>query len=102
MTIKESLLEKGFHDGRMISGSKSGYRRNNPDSIPVFNARIWTPTGEHWWGDLDLARDGEALQKVANECKTELYVLREGDAWDVEKVTQAHADKWAVEIYKGC
>ena len=102
MTIKESLSEKRFHSGRMISGSKSGYRKNNPDSIPVFNARIWTSDCGHWWGDLDLAKDGETLQAVANECKTNLYVLREGNAWDVDSVTQDQAEKWAVEIYKGC
>lgn len=102
MPLKESLLKKGFHDGRMISGSKSGYRRNNPDGVPVFNARIWTPIGEYWWGDLDLAKDREHLQNVANECGTTLYVLREGDAWDVETVTLEKAEKWAVEIYKGC
>ena len=100
--LKETLLSKGFHNGRMISGSKSGYRKNNPDSIPVFNARIWTPICEYWWGDLDLTKDSETLQAVANECKTNLYVLREGDAWDVEKVTPEKAEKWAVEIYKGC
>jgi hypothetical protein len=67
----------------MISGSKSGYVRNNPKCEPYFNARICTlGEGIIWWGDLDLNKDREFLNQISLEIGTKLYVLRESDAWN--------------------
>lgn len=69
--------------GRMLSGSKSGYERTNPDSKPVFNANIIGEThGKIWYGDLDLKtdKDRSALQRLANRLGTKVFVLREMDA----------------------
>jgi hypothetical protein len=97
-----ALANKKFHMGRMISGSKSGYRKKNPDSQPVFNARIWNNEGGKWWGDLDLILDSDVIQEVANECKTDLYVLTESSAWDLDTTTLEFAEKWSVKIFKNC
>ena len=80
MTVLESLWNHGFTMGRMISGSKSGYRRANPNSVCHFNANIVTINdGKVWYGDLDLTKDAEALKLVAKETNTIIYVLREAD-----------------------
>jgi len=67
--------------GRMISGSKSGYREKYPDHKVVFNANIVTKSrGKIWHGDLDLDNDRENLKLVSAELKEPLYVLYEMDA----------------------
>lgn len=67
--------------GRMISGSKSGYRRRFPDNFPVFNANICTKeSGKIWYGDLDIVTDFDVLVKCAKEVKEDLYILSEMDA----------------------
>jgi len=66
--------------GRMLSGSKSGYSKQFPDNIVVFNANI--VTGERkkiWYGDLDLTADAKELIKFAKEYGETLYVLWEKD-----------------------
>lgn len=74
---KASIL--GF-PGRMISGSKSGYRMRFPDNRPVFNANVCVESGKIWYGDLDLTLDGDKLQGLANELGERVYVLYEMDA----------------------
>ena len=67
--------DKGFHFGRMISGSKSGYVDRYPANFTVFNSRIYDLETfekhknkaildffegqpiEIWYGDLDLTKD---------------------------------------------
>ena len=74
------FLNNGFMIGRMISGSKSGYRERYPNNDVVFNANIVIPTrGKVWYGDLDLTLDTEKLQVVATTLKEPLYILREMD-----------------------
>ena len=68
------------HPGRMISGSKSGYRNRFPDNRPVFNANVCVESGKIWYGDLDLTLDGEKLQQLADELGEKVYVLYEMDA----------------------
>jgi hypothetical protein len=81
--FRQSFINAGFPPGRMISGSKSGYVRNNPKCEPYFNARICTlGEGIIWWGDLDLNKDREFLNQISLEIGTKLYVLRESDAWN--------------------
>ena len=66
---RQAFIDAGFPPGRMISGSKSGYVRNHPNSRPVFNARICIlGEGIVWWGDLDIARDRKEISKrrIAN------------------------------------
>ena len=69
-----------FFDGRMIGGSKTGYRDQHPDDLIVFNANILMPGyGKVWYGDLNLTEDYLALREIAQNLNTELYVLRESD-----------------------
>ena len=89
--------EHGFRDGRMISGSKSGYASRNKGNVIVFNARICTISeGIIWWGDLDITKDEEELKKVAERIGESLYVLRESDAWYEDKINEEHILKWNV------
>jgi hypothetical protein len=80
MTTLEILKAHGFNMGRMISGSKSGYRMAFPNNVCHFNANIITANdGKVWYGDLDLTMDADELKLVAYEADTILYVLREAD-----------------------
>lgn len=79
--IVQKLYDNRFVMGRMIGGSKSGYRERFPNNIAIFNANIIIPIdGKIWHGDLDITKDGEFLKKIAAECKTIFYILREMDA----------------------
>lgn len=79
--IIDIFIALGFSPGRLISGSKSGYRARNPENLVVFNANILLPSkGKIWHGDLDLTLDEPNLQKVANIIGETLWVLREHDA----------------------
>jgi len=72
------------HLGAMISGSKSGYSRNYPDNFPVFNSNIIAVKGDSvekiWFGDIDVTKSAEKLEKLAIEVEADIYVLREMDA----------------------
>ena len=65
--------------GRMISGSKSGYRDRYPNNLVIFNANVCTAQNKIWYGDLDLALDKEKLSLLAVALGQDLYVLYEMD-----------------------
>jgi len=70
-----------FYTGRMIGGSKSGYRNMHPDDLIIFNANVLMPGhGKVWYGDLNLTEDYLVLREIAQNLNTELYVLRESHA----------------------
>jgi hypothetical protein len=74
------FIDNGLMMGRMISGSKSGYRERYPDNLVVFNANIATKSrGKIWYGDLDVTLDYEKLASVAEALKEDLFVLYEMD-----------------------
>jgi len=79
LLIKEKLKEHGFHDGRLIAFSKSGYRKNNPDSIFIPNAKILTIKGEIFQGDLDLKIDRNALKRISSKFNITFYIFNEHD-----------------------
>lgn len=67
--------------GRMMSGSKSGYRQKYPNNLAIFNANIITENeGKAWFGDIDVDLDNSKLFEVAKELNEDLYILREMDA----------------------
>jgi hypothetical protein len=81
MTNKIILSHLGIN-GRMISGSKSGYCKNFPKSIAVFNANIIAETSPSiyekiWFGDLDITNDEVAIRKIALELGCKIWVLPE-------------------------
>lgn len=65
--------------GKMISGSKSGYRNAYPKNFPVFNSNLVTEKGKIWYGDLDLTTDESLLINLAAQLKQTVYVLYEMD-----------------------
>ena len=84
--LTDALTSNGLHSGRMIGGSKSGYRDANPGCKPYFNACIYDGNAvQAWWGDLDLMKDTESLQKVSNETNQTFYVTIESYRSDFNK-----------------
>jgi len=77
----EKLFElNGFINGRMVSHSKSGYRERNPESEVYFNCNVFVlGEGKIWYGDLDVTKEREVLEKIASEIGKDLYILRELD-----------------------
>ena len=74
----KTVFEKhNFYNGRMISGSKSGYRKRYPKHDIIFNANIFTQSGKEFHGDLDLTKDNLLLQKICDELGEEMIVLSE-------------------------
>jgi hypothetical protein len=68
------------YNGRMISGSKSGYKKLFPVNAAVFNANLCTTEGKFWYGDIDLTVDKDKLVILAKEFDKDIYVLYETDA----------------------
>ena len=67
--------------GRMISGSKSGYRNSYPDNLAIFNANLCTKGGgKIWYGDVDVTKSKDALVEIAKKSGEAIYVLYEMDA----------------------
>jgi hypothetical protein len=76
----------GLPDGRMISASKSGYRRRYPDQETVFNGTLADAEGAGlWWGDLDLTVDEPKLVALAAELGTTIHVIYESDAMFISR-----------------
>jgi hypothetical protein len=72
------LRQHGFHAGRLIAMSKSGYCRQFPTNFVIFNAKICSRQGILLAGaDVDLTLDGEKLNGVAHLTGEDLYVLQE-------------------------
>ncbi len=65
--------------GKMISFSKSGYAKKNPDNLVVFNSNVCTDEGKVWYGDLDVTLSYDALSDLARETGKTVYVLTEMD-----------------------
>jgi hypothetical protein len=65
--------------GRMLSGSKTGYRDQHPEHLPVFNANVCIAAGKVWWGDLDLTVDEAALLDLSSQTGEVVSVLYESD-----------------------
>lgn len=79
MTTHQLINDRIGWSGRMISGSKSGYRISYPNNFAIFNANICTNTGKIWWGDIDLTKSKDTLLEIAAESADDLYVLFEMD-----------------------
>lgn len=79
--FKEAASKILGMNGRMISGSKSGYLNHYPKNLAVFNANICTKNeGKIWYGDIDLTLDRDKLSELAKSLENEVYVLYEMDA----------------------
>lgn len=82
--IKQLLLNKLGYTGKLISGSKSGYRKAYPLNMVFFNANICVIDGKKtvkvWWGDIDVTLSRNLIKKIANETQEDIYILCEMDA----------------------
>ena len=78
--VQQFFNAHSFHNGRMIGGSKTGYRNMHPGDLIIFNANVLMPGhGKVWYGDLNLTEDYLVLKEIAQNLNTALYVLRESD-----------------------
>lgn len=73
----EIFRKHGFHNARLISGSKSLYRRRFPTHNILFNANIFTKKGKVFYGDIDLDKDNLPLQRICNEIGEEIIIVEE-------------------------
>ena len=78
LLIEQLSMSLGY-PGHMISGSKSGYRKQYPDNFVVFNSNICTEAGKVWFGDIDITLKREALCDLAKAHNETIYVLYEMD-----------------------
>jgi hypothetical protein len=92
--LTKSIENNDLHVGRMLSWSKSSYRKSHPDGKAIFNACIYnTDAIQVWWGDLDMVIDVEKLQNISNESNQEFYVTTESYRSDFKKVTKKDLEK---------
>lgn len=101
-TTTDILVDNIGNLGRMISGSKSGYRMSNPDGEPIFNGNIIVNgEGKVWYGDLDVKKEADKLQNAANKLGKPIYILREHDArFENEGLSFREHKKRAVKCFK--
>lgn len=87
------------HMGRMVGGSKSIYRYDNPDHYVIFNANILTKNnGKVWYGDLDITLDLETLRELAKDLGQNIFIFYESDARFGKEENPDYAEA-AVEIH---
>ena len=103
--VQQFFNAHSFHNGRMIGGSKTGYRNMHPDDLIVFNANVlMKDIGKVWHGDLNLTADYLVLKDIAKSLNTTLYVLWESDGrfGDENKPLTALLDKavWSTDDTK--
>jgi hypothetical protein len=95
------ILLKYFGRGRMLAGSKSGYRSTHPNNIVIFNASV-AIVGHNkvWYGDLDLTKDENLLLHCSREIGKPLYVFYEMDLrFENEKLDVSEATKTSYKYY---
>lgn len=78
--------------GRMVSNSKSRYRKQYPYNKVLFNANIFVQNINNelekiWWGDIDLSLEGDILKKIAIETNQTFYIYDESSGrWEIETI----------------
>jgi hypothetical protein len=78
--------------GKLLSYSKSRYRKDNPKDIILFNSNIFIEIDsiprKVWFGDLNVTKQKEQLQELSKKLNTKLYCLYEYDGrWLSEEKT---------------
>lgn len=98
--ILGSFYENGFISGRMISHSKSFYKKNFPNSQAYFNANVFVlGEGKVWWGDLDLTIDTEVLERISIACGKKLYIVPElYGRFEYEDASDEHVIRHSVAV----
>ena len=78
--VNKTRIAEGIlgYCARLISWSKSTYRKAYPNHKVVFNANVCTEEdGKIWYGDIDLTLDEGKLKKLDEELGQEIFVVRE-------------------------
>ncbi len=97
-TIEDATLKRMGMWGIMLSGSKLAYSQQHPDHEVYYNANLFVEGyGKLWFGDVDLTRDADKLQALADEIGACVYILYEHDGrFDTEnRPDYAKVAKWA-------
>lgn len=99
MTAKQILESYDLYWGRMLCSSKTGYRKEHPDNLVVFNATMVLKSGEIFpMMDLDLTLDKAKLQCAAKQIG-EFIILREGDSCGLDSKNYEQLKEKAAKIY---
>jgi len=78
--MTEYFREEELINGRMLSYSKSSYRDLHPDNEVYFNANIFVlGEGKVWYGDIDVTKDRDSLERISSRLGKDLFILRELD-----------------------
>jgi len=76
--VSKYLEAHGFIEGRLITFSKSLYRKAHPKHIVLFNACLFNTKGEEvWWADVDLTRDWKVFYETARTLNETLILTPE-------------------------
>ena len=78
-TMTEAFIANKLYPGRMVGGSKSGYRKMFPDHLVIFNSNIVDKNTMEkvWYGDMDLTLSHDIIEELADEFVTEFVLLYE-------------------------
>lgn len=80
--------------GRMICWDTDTYVKEHPNDEVVFNANLCMLTIQPkrrklWYGDLNLTKENDILQEIADFCREPIYILSELDGrYEYEKDPQ--------------
>jgi hypothetical protein len=111
--FKEEIYAFLGPQGAMLSNSKSGYCKNNPENIAYFNAnicvlhetksRILTAFGLNkvraekiWWGDFDLTKNYKALKNLSEAIGMPVVLINEMDG----RFEAEEEPRWERYIYR--
>lgn len=85
--------------GKMVGGSKSIYRYDNPSNYVIFNSNLATKKhGKIWYGDIDLTKSLKVLRELAEDLKEDIFVFYEADG-RFGKENDLDYSKAAIEIH---
>ena len=100
LEIVAVLRSHGFHSGRLIALSKSGYRRALPKHWVIYNAKVFIRRGlVLTLVDLDLTLDADKLTAAARAIDENLFVLCENDPtffWQPCSMPMSQVLKYAI------
>jgi hypothetical protein len=86
------LSKEGLRVGRMVGPSKTLYHQDCPNNVVAYNSNLLLEGhGKVWYGDIDVTKSKSCLQKVANQLRQSLYILREHDC---RFGSEENSDKW--------
>jgi len=88
-------------EGRLLSASKTMYRKKYPNHKVFFNACLFDSNfTQLWWGDIDFDLDNDSLQLLANYLNETIYITTEHDyRWNGLKESQINNNNEVV-IYE--